>query len=241
MKIRSLFHIHSDWSYDGKWSLEKITKVFRRLGIRAIFTFEHDRDYTQKKWQEYREYCASLSNEEFIIVPGIEYSDPNNRVHICVSGLDRFLGEGLDIDYLLKKIKEHKGTAILAHPARKSAWKDFKPSWAEALLGVEIWNRKVDGWTFNRKSLQLVKENKLFPFIGLDFHRKRQIFPLWLKLEVEKPLSIVNMNEALQKGNFTPVVLGMPAMWLSNNFFINFTILAEKSRKFAVKILSKDR
>ena len=136
-------------------------------------------------------------------------------------------------------IFEHKGVAILAHPKRKSAMNDFRLSWGEVLLGVEIWNRKEDGWTFSQEALKLMKENGLVPFVGLDFHNTRQVFPFWINIKTEYPLRQEHILLSLRNGDATPIILGIPIKWILNKYFINITIIAEKFRRYAAKMRNR--
>jgi hypothetical protein len=139
----------------------------------------------------------------------------------------------------MKMIYEHKGVAILAHPKRKSAMNDFGPIWGEVLLGIEIWNRKEDGLTFSQEALKLMKENSLLPFMGLDFHNARQIFPFWIKIKTEYPLRHENILLSLKNRDNTPIILGIPMKWILNKFFINITVIAEKFRIHVAKMRNR--
>ena len=47
---------------------------------------------------------------------------------------------------VLEAAARHGGVAVLAHPARRAASECFRPELARHLAGVEVWNRKYDGW-----------------------------------------------------------------------------------------------
>ncbi len=105
--IRVASHVHSDWSYDGRWSLEELAAGFARRGYHAVLMAEHDRGFDDARWAEYRQTCAQASRE-ILLVPGIEYSDPTNSVHVPVWGDIPFIGEGLE-------------TAVTVEAARRPA------------------------------------------------------------------------------------------------------------------------
>ena len=196
--IKAACHIHSDWSYDGKWSLPKLASEFGRRGYRVLLMTEHDRGFTDARLLEYREACAEASTKELLILPGIEYSDADNVVHMLSWGRMPFLGEAMRTVELLHEIKEAGGVAVFAHPARKEAWKRFDPEWTPNLLGIEVWNRKTDGWAASKLAAPLLNKTSLLPFVGTDFHTQRQFFPLATELEIQSPVTETAVLECLK-------------------------------------------
>jgi hypothetical protein len=135
MEVLTVCHAHSRWSYDGSWSLEELSAKFRGHGCRVLMMTEHDRGFTAERLEQYRAACVKASSSELLVVPGIEYSDADNRVHVLVWGPVPFLGEGLRTSEMLESVRAANGVAVLAHPSRKKAWEKFEPYWAERLLG----------------------------------------------------------------------------------------------------------
>jgi hypothetical protein len=171
---------------------------------------EHDRGFSQDRLLEYREACAQASTERVLIVPGIEYSDADNVVHILVWGAIPFLGEALPTAELLEKVKDAGGIAIMAHPGRKEAWKKFDSIWAARLLGIEVWNRKTDGWAPSKTAAPLGEENALLRFVGLDFHSRRQFFPLATELDIESPITEASVLAELRSRRGCSTAFGKP-------------------------------
>jgi hypothetical protein len=178
-------HIHSSWSYDGKWSLNELAGEFGRRGYRILMMSEHDQGFTESRFTEYREHCAHASSDQMLVLPGIEYSDASNTFHILVWGSLSFLGERLPTSMVLEAAKSANGVAVLAHPSRQDAWRSFDAAWASRLTGIELWNRKSDGWAPSGKALALLKLTGGIPFAGMDFHDRRQLFPLAMALDIQ--------------------------------------------------------
>jgi hypothetical protein len=209
MELTAVCHVHSKWSYDGSWTLEALGEKFRRRGCRALLMTEHDRGFTAERLAEYREACALVSSNEILVVPGIEYSDAENRVHVLVWGPVPFLGENLPTSEMLEKVRAAGGLAVLAHPSRRGAWKTFDPSWADRLLGIEVWNRKYDGWAPSQTAPELLKKTGAIPFVGLDFHTQRQSFPLTMVLNMEGTVTEENVLKCLSSRQCRPTVFSL--------------------------------
>ena len=188
--VRAVAHVHSQWSDDGSWTLPRIAATFARLRCRVVLMSEHSRGFTETKWQEYRQACAEASTDQILLVPGIEYGDQDDVIHVPVWGDLPFLGDGLPIGQLLATVGEAGGTAMWAHPWRRDAWQRFDPSWFGYLTAVEVWNRKYDGIAPSQHSVALARREGLAMTVALDFHTRRQIFPLNLALELDALPSI---------------------------------------------------
>jgi hypothetical protein len=207
--VKAACHIHSDWSYDGSWPLERIASAFSRRGYRILLMTEHDRGFTAERFVSYRAECESVSSEKILVMPGIEYSDAKNIVHVLVWGNLPFLGENLETTKLLKLVREHDGIAIMAHPTRRNAHERFNPAWVEYLLGIETWNRKTDGWAPSRTAPNLLSDSRLLPFVGLDFHNWRQSFPLAMEIEIVGEPTEKGVVDSLRSAQYTATAFGI--------------------------------
>ena len=183
--VMAACHIHSSWSYDGKWSLEALAADFGRRGYRILMMSEHDRGFTESHRLEYREACARASSDKILVLPGIEYSDASNIVHALVWGPVPFLGEGLPTGAVLEAARSANGIAVLAHPSRRDAWRCYDSTWANGIVGIELWNRKFDGWAPSQDASQLLNRTGALAFVGMDFHDRRQSLPLSMALDVQ--------------------------------------------------------
>jgi predicted metal-dependent phosphoesterase TrpH len=238
--IKVACHVHSEWSYDGKWPLPKLAAEFGRRDYGALLMTEHDRGFTQARLLEYREACAAASNERLLIVPGIEYSDADNIVHILVWGAVPFLGEALPTTDLLEKIEQAGGIAVMAHPSRKEAWKRFESHWISKLLGIEVWNRKTDGWAPSKTATTLVEGNSLLRFVGLDFHTERQFFSLATELDVESPITDASVLAELRSRRGRSTAFGKPVDdFLPSGWRRAGLRAAEHGRRAAARTLRK--
>jgi hypothetical protein len=209
MRVSAACHIHSDWSYDGKKTLPDLAREFAGRGYRVLMLTEHDKGFSPERLAQFRTACAEATSEKILLVPGIEYSDAANTIHVLVWGSVPFLGERLPTGEMLEQVKAHNGASVLAHPSRRSAWQLFDPSWKPFLLGIEIWNRKTDGWAPSAKALGLI-DDTLVPFVGMDYHTSRQMFPLAMRLELTGDVTEGTVLSCLQDRRCVAQVFGRP-------------------------------
>jgi predicted metal-dependent phosphoesterase TrpH len=208
MEVVAACHVHSTWSYDGSWTLEALSAKFSHSGCRVLMMTEHDRGFSNDRLAEFRTACANVTNEKILVVPGIEYSDAANRIHVLVWGKIPFLGEGLPTLEMLKAATDSGGLAVLAHPTRKEAWRAVDPTWRQYLLGIEVWNRKYDGLAPSRTAPALLESTAALPFVGLDFHTQKQSFPLRMAMEIEGDISEESVLACLRSRRCTPRAFG---------------------------------
>lgn len=207
--LRAVMHVHSDWSYDGRWRLAEIARLYGRFGVRVVLMTEHDTGFDPQRFPDYRRACAEASSSGCRLIPGIEYSSPDNAVHILTWGLDSFLAEHRPVIETLGEVRDRGGVAVFAHPVRRDAWKRFSSGWSELLAGIEVWNRKSDGIAPGRQAADLVASAGVPATVGQDFHTRRQLYPLTMHLET-RGSSETNVVDAIRTGRMKPMAFGRP-------------------------------
>jgi predicted metal-dependent phosphoesterase TrpH len=224
-------HVHSDLSYDGSYTLAALSDKFNRAGYRVLMMTEHDRGFSSERLCQLRQLCDAASTRDFLVIPGIEYSDASNQVHILVWGDVPFLGENLPTRETLHKVKEAGGVAVLAHPFRQNAWQCFEPSWGEALAGIEVWNRKYDGFAPNRIAQDLQRSVGAIPFVGLDFHTHRQFFPLAMAIDIDSTVTERTVLDCIRARRVNPRAFGLEVEGQLIRYALPILGAAEASRK----------
>lgn len=216
--VRVVMHAHSTWSYDGRWSLPAIARLYGRMGVRAVMMSEHDTGFDPESFASYRAACAAASTARCTLVPGIEYSSPENDIHILTWGLDRFLAEHRPVAETLAAVRAGGGIAVFAHPVRREAWRRFDPDWVPQLAAIELWNRKSDGISWGSEALELIRSSGLPASVGQDFHRLRQLYPLTqgFDLPAESLRAPTTLEPALvaalAEGRSHPLAFGRPIL-----------------------------
>jgi hypothetical protein len=240
--IRVASHVHSNWSYDGSWSLERIATAFGRARYDAVLMAEHDRGFDADRWAEYRDACGRASTDRLLLVPGIEYSDPSNTIHMPVWGDIPFLGEGLEPQVLLTLAEETGGMPVLAHPGRRHAVERLDPAFLSRLVGIELWNRKYDGYAPSRVAADLLSGRpELIRFVSLDFHTARQFHPLAMTFEIDGGLDAAAIWSALYSRRVSPRALGLPADRIGDGVPGAVLRTAEQGRRITARALRRSR
>ena len=234
--VRAVCHVHSEWSYDGKWSLEQLAASFAKRGYKIVLVTEHDKGLDESKRLEHRAACLTASSEKILLIPGIEYSDPTNVIHLLVWGDVPFVGSGAEPEQVLAAAQQYGGIVILAHPSRKEAWKRFDPNWSDKILGIEFWNRKTDGWAPSKHAWPLLEMTNSAPFAGLDFHDSRQFFPMTTLVETQGPISEATVLAALRARRCKSKVFGLEAPALANGLHAGALHGAELLRRVAARL-----
>lgn len=211
--MRVALHAHSTWSYDGSWPLEKIARVFGRMGCDAVMMTEHDTGFDGARFGDYRAACERASTPRCQLIPGIEYSCPDNDVHLLTWGLDHYLAEHRPVMETLQRVRDAGGIAVFAHPVRRSAYRLFQPDWAPYLAAIELWNRKSDGVTWGKEAAELIARYDLPATVGMDFHTARQLYPLLNRFDIAPGADPETaLVDAIRNGNHAPLAFGRPLL-----------------------------
>lgn len=192
--IKGAIHIHSLYSYDGTKSLTEIKHIFKDMGCDFIICTEHAERMEDSELTSFVSECNSLSEVEFIIIPGFEFQCENIEI-IGLNISKKLIFSGLN--ELIAQIQKNGGLAILAHPHKYKF--NLNSGILEKLNGVEVWNCRYDGGraprVSNIKLLNRLNSGHVFAYAGLDFHSDRQNVALYHCITVEK----LNSEEIIKK------------------------------------------
>jgi hypothetical protein len=224
-------HNHSTWS-DGHISLRAIARLGELLGASAVVMSEHDFDFTPTKWEDYVEACRVASTTKCVIIPGVEYSSPDDDIHVVTMGTSHFHGARQDLVETLSAVRTEGGAAVLAHPRRRDSFHKISEDLVATLDGVEIWNRKVDGLSPVDIYFRLARNRGLAPIVAMDLHTWRQIFPMWNEMSAgPEPLDGNAVAAALRNRQIAPAcILGKLEAGLDSGFSFALSTLAVAER-----------
>jgi predicted metal-dependent phosphoesterase TrpH len=213
MVYRGVFHAHSKHSYDGRTTLSELCAELRRRGYHFLLLTEHDDTLDAAAFERIRSECATLTNREFLVMPGIEvrcWRNEREQWHIAALGVQSWIPRG-PICEVVKNIRRAGGLAVLLHPHKYSL--NIDPSELSEFDGIELWNAKDDGHYAPRlKTVRLARAVALAAgpklFCGHDSHDLNGIAPLAIEISAEQ-LTPETLLPRLSRGEFVLVARGM--------------------------------
>ena len=202
---RGVLHVHSLFS-DGEESLERLVEIFRQSGMSFAAVSDHAEVFDEARMEQYVRLCESLSDDRFLVIPGLEFAMHGGTIHILGYGINRRVRFS-SMEQLVDGIHAEGGIAVLAHPPAGST-NMIGPIKAK-LDGIEVWNARYDGVHAPRAdSFQLLRSvrsqnTRAAAFCGIDLHKTRQARkPIYAEVNAET-LNRTAVMDALRAGDFT--------------------------------------
>lgn len=205
-RFKGALHLHTTFS-DGEFTLEELKAHFQKRGFQFLLMSDHAEGMDVAKMSSYVSLCRALSEPDFCIVPGLEFSYPVEKagsLHLLGYGLTEFKREEEPVA-MIHTIHRLGGLAVLAHPFPPlyPAIVPMKPY----LDGIELWNTKYNGrfapslWTYTLLNETKAAHPEVLGFYGTDYHWKTQYagMGLWIEAEAPTPSALLT---ALSKGHY---------------------------------------
>jgi hypothetical protein len=209
MIVDCLAHVHSSFSYDSPTDLADIAAVARANGIGCVLMSEHNNTLDDEAVKALVDTCAAVSTPDCLVVPGLELSLDENRIHLLAYGVRRFIPslEARRLHPLIERIHELDGAAVLAHPAHKEAWKRVSPDDLAGIDGMEVWNVR-NGGRYCPHEVEVAavgalrqQGRRMHAFAGLDWHYLSHFERLVLRVAVPAVEASLVLRE-LRAGRF---------------------------------------
>jgi len=206
--MEGLFHLHSDYSFDGKLSLEELKEECVRRRQSFMVVTEHAEDFDEGYLRRYLDHCKRLTDREFVVIPGLEFRmDGVREVHVLVVGTEALESADTPQGVMEKALSEDgRGLVVLAHPSRNGHY--LPEHLARRLHGIEIWNAACDSRylpdcaAISLFRLLKKRNRNLVGFGGLDLHDRFGFREL--RLQMRYPCRTeVDLLGHLKAGRFT--------------------------------------
>ena len=198
-------HMHSDYSHDGRDSLETLRESCKARGVSFVGMTDHAEDLLPEEFEEYRAQCAELSEPGFLMIPGLEFRFAGLRgLHLLALGLREWIAPTTPAEFF----EQARGTAamtVLAHPVL--ARYQIPDVVLEQVDAIEVWNGNYNTrYLPDPKSIRLVHELRrsrpeLVATVGLDQHDSRND----RELRVVLPAASEDPIAELRAGRFSNV------------------------------------
>jgi hypothetical protein len=202
LMLKGALHVHSTYS-DGEFTLAELRRVFLSEECKFVCMSDHAEYFDEAKVKAYRDECQSLSDDSFVLVPGLEYRC-ERQMHILGYGATAPINSD-DPQTVIANIDSQGAVSVIAHP--KEEFFEWIESFKKLPQGIEVWNTKYDGRYAPRPgtfaTLQRLRERQphMHAFYGQDLHWKKQFRGLFVELDcgAAEPLQIVR---ALADGKY---------------------------------------
>ncbi len=174
-RLRALFHVHTDYSFDSNISLERLVRFCRSEGIRCVAVTDHD---TIAGAQRLR----AISDLKVIV--GEEIS--TSQGHLIGLFLQRHVPPGMSARDTALAIKAQGGLVLLPHPFVRAfgcGLRGAAYAIADLVDAVEVNNAQncFDGP--DRAARRFAEAFGLPPFVGADSHMASSIAPCWQEMD----------------------------------------------------------
>jgi hypothetical protein len=210
MTIDCLLHVHSSFSYDSRMDLSDIVRTARGHGYRVVLMSEHNNKMTVEDMAAFVRRCDELSDDQLLVIPGLELAFDSNQVHLLAYGVRNYISSthaGCTFKSLVEEVRQAGGLAVLAHPSHRRGIDRLAPDDCDVVDGIEVWNVK-NGNRFvptaaDVRTLQRVRERGARPvaFAGVDWHHLVKFTPLVVRLETPE-VTARSVLESLRSGRF---------------------------------------
>ncbi len=156
--MKADLHIHSDFSNDGKSTVEEIIEAAVDKGLGCISITDHN---------SFEAYAVAKDNGKVIVIPGIEVSSKEG--HILAYGIDRDIPRDMTVRETIDAIHEAGGVAFAAHPYRWWSGLGEKNTLSNDFDGIEARNGRSTA-SGNRRSEALAERIGKPVSAGSDAH-----------------------------------------------------------------------
>lgn len=133
-----IVHVHTDYSHDGKDSVERLRDWAIERGISFIGLTDHAEDLSAPQFDELVTRCRAASDERVSLIPGLEYRFAGYvGLHLLALGLSHRIDPATPEEFVAEAGSAARFT-IAAHPGLFRY--RLPDSVAQAIDAIEVWN-----------------------------------------------------------------------------------------------------
>ncbi len=131
-------HVHTDYSHDGKDSVERLRDFALERGISFIGVTDHAEDLSGAQYEELAARARAASDEDVSIIPGLEYRfEGYSGLHLLALGLSHRIDPATPEEFAAQAGPAARFT-IAAHPGLFRY--DMPDVVARTIDAIEVWN-----------------------------------------------------------------------------------------------------
>jgi PHP domain len=172
-----IVHVHSDYSHDGRDSLEELQAFASERRITFVGLTEHAEDFDAARFDQYREHCGRASADGVRLIPGLEFRfEGFPGLHLLALGLEAWIEPRTPQEFVALA-PGVSGFSIMAHP--RLARYRVPAEVAAGIDSIEVWNAGYDTrYLPDPEAIRLLRQlqgtnPRLVGVAGLDQHDAR--------------------------------------------------------------------
>jgi len=212
-------HMHSDYSHDGRDSLERLREVALERGIGFVGMTDHAEDFDRARYEAYQGRCRELSDARVRIIAGLEFRFGGfPGLHLLALDLREWIEPVTPAEFV-SLTRGRAGFTIVAHPILPDYI--IPPEVLQGIDALEVWNAAYNTRFFpDFKAINLLHRARrarpaLLGTAGLDQHdaRNDRETRVILDAESEDPIAELKAGRFRNRGKtmgFDPAVRWSP-------------------------------
>jgi hypothetical protein len=172
-----VLHVHSDYSHDGRDSLESVREFALERGISFVGMTDHAEDLDRARFQRYVEHCGALSDDRVVLIPGLEFRFAGfPGLHLLALGLRQWIAPPRP-EVLIETARMVAALTVLAHPVLTEY--RVPESVLDGINAIEVWNANYNTrYLPDPRAIRLLhlarrRRRELVGVVGLDQHDRR--------------------------------------------------------------------
>lgn len=239
MGYTGAIHIHSSYSHDSSDTLETLHARCLERGIRFLGMSDHAEDFNEQIFEEYRQHCASVSDGNVKIIPGLEFRFAGLKgMHLFALDLKEWIDPQTPEEFF-EQSRDNATLTVLAHPVLpKYSIPDVVLNQVDA---IEVWNAGYNTrYLPDPRAIELYTRvsgmrDDIVATVGLDQHDSDND----RELRIDLPAVTDDPIAAIKRGQFRNV--GRTMSFDSRAAFGKSAFLALKIARFGLDVVERSQ
>jgi hypothetical protein len=172
-----IVHVHTDYSHDGRDSLESLVPFCRARRICFVGLTDHAEDFDRERFEQYQAHCARASTDDVRLIAGLEFRFAGYPgLHLLALGLSEWI-EPVTPSEFVAQVRGRSRFTIVAHPILPDY--QVPPDVLAHIDAIEVWNATYNTRYFpDFRAIRLLhaarsERRDLVATAGLDQHDAR--------------------------------------------------------------------
>lgn len=195
MSLSIDLHVHTDYSADGRGSIQDYIKAAKKKGLDGFAVCDHNLIKGAVKAVK-----IAKKFDDFVVIRGIEVS--SEKGHILGLGVNELVPKHLSVEETVQKIVDAGGIPVAPHPYRLASGIGPKAVQSTKFAAVETLNNR-SMHSENLRAGTLAKSQKLPTTGGSDAHQPMEIGGAFTKFQTTS-FSQDELLDDIVKGRVKP-------------------------------------